>query len=62
MNVQELIDELNKIENKTLDVRIDCDALIENEIYENQWINYIEVHENQSGYEMHGEVVLFGNE
>ena len=62
MNVQELIDELNEVEDKTLQVRIESDILAEHHIYENQWVKSIDVHANQSGYEMHGEVVIFGKE
>ena len=62
MTVQELINELNNIEDKSLDVRV-LENNIDNPNYnmENYWINRIEVaNTGQSGYELHGEVILIG--
>jgi len=64
MTVQELINELNNIEDKSLDVRV-LENNITNPNYnmENYWINRIEVaNTGQSGYELHGEVILIGEE
>ena len=64
MTVQELINELNNIEDKSLDVRV-LENNITNPNYnmENYWINRIEVYNTgQSGYELHGEVILVGEE
>jgi tRNA A-37 threonylcarbamoyl transferase component Bud32 len=64
MTVQELINELNNIEDKSLDVRV-LENNIDNTNYnmENYWINRIEVaNTGQSGYELHGEVILIGEE
>ena len=64
MTVQELINELNNIEDKSLDVRV-LENNIDNPNYnmENYWINRIEVaNTGQSGYELHGEVILIGEE
>ena len=64
MTVQELINELNNIEDKSLDVRV-LENNITNPNYnmENYWINRIEVaNTGQSGYELHGEVILVGEE
>jgi hypothetical protein len=64
MTVQELINELNNIEDKSLDVRV-LENNIDNPNYnmENYWINRIEVaNTGQSGYELHGEVILVGEE
>ena len=64
MTVQELIDALNTIENKDLCVRV-----LENNPHnpdfnmENYWLNEIEISDTgQSGYELHGEVRLIGEE
>jgi hypothetical protein len=64
MTVQELINELNNIKDKSLDVRV-LENNIDNSNYnmENYWINRIEVaNTGQSGYELHGEVILIGEE
>jgi len=64
MTVQELINELNNIKDKSLDVRV-LENNIDNPNYnmENYWINRIEVaNTGQSGYELHGEVILIGEE
>ena len=64
MTVQELINELNNIKDKSLDVRV-LENNIDNPNYnmENYWINRIEVaNTGQSGYELHGEVILVGEE
>jgi len=64
MTVQELINELNNIKDKSLDVRV-LENNIDNSNYnmENYWINRIEVaNTGQSGYELHGEVILVGEE
>lgn len=64
MTVQELINELNNIEDKSLDVRV-LENNITNPNYnmENYWLNRIEVaNTGQSGYELHGEVILIGEE
>ena len=64
MTVQELIDALNTIENKDLCVRV-----LENNPHnpdfnmENYWLDEIEISDTgQSGYELHGEVILIGGE
>jgi len=64
MTVQELINKLNKIEDKTLFVRV-----LENNPHnpdfnmENYWLDEIEISDTgQSGYELHGEVRLIGVE
>ena len=55
MTVEELIKELRKIEDKTLDVRTD--------FIKNHWLERIEVHpQGNSGYELHGEVILITSE
>ena len=55
MTVDELIKELQKIEDKTLDVRTD--------FIKNHWLERIEVHpQGNSGYELHGEVILITSE
>jgi len=64
MTVQELINELNNIKDKSLDVRV-LENNIDNPNYnmENYWINRIEVaNTGQNGYELHGEVILVGEE
>jgi len=64
MTVQELINELNNIKDKSLDVRV-LENNINNPNYniENYWISRIEVaNTGQSGYELHGEVILIGEE
>lgn len=58
--VQELIDALQKIEDKTLAIRL-VNSLEDDE--ENIWIHSIEVSDTgQSGYELDGEVRLLGSE
>jgi hypothetical protein len=59
-----LIDALNTIENKDLCVRV-----LENNPHnpdfnmENYWLDEIEISDTgQSGYELHGEVILIGGE
>ena len=62
MTVQDLIDNLNTITDKTLNVRV-LENNPNNSDYnlENYWINRIDVaNTGQSGYELHGEVVLIG--
>jgi len=55
MTVEELIKELQKIEDKTLDIRTD--------FIRNSWVERIEVHhQGSSGYELHGEVILVTSE
>ena len=64
MTVQELLNELNNIKDKSLDVRV-LENNINNPNYniENYWINRIEIaNTGQSGYELHGEVILIGEE
>ena len=64
MKVGELINELNKIEDKTLDVRVLENNPNNPDLYmENYWLHKIEVYDTgQSGYEHFGEVVLIGVE
>ena len=62
MTVEELIKELQKIEDKTLDVRLE-DA--EEDYFEgvNKWVERVEVnYQGGSGYELHGEVIIVGSE
>ena len=62
MTVEELIKELQKIEDKTLDVRLE-DA--EEDYFEevNKWLERVEVYyQGGSGHELHGEVILVGSE
>jgi len=62
MTVQDLIDNLNTITDKTLNVRV-LENNPNNSDYdlENYWIDRIDVaNTGQSGYELHGEVVLVG--
>jgi hypothetical protein len=55
MTVEELIKELQKIEDKTLDVRTD--------FIKNRWVERVEAHyKGGSGYELHGEVILISSE
>jgi hypothetical protein len=59
MNVQELIDALLEIEDKTLPIRL-VDENVEDE--DNVWAHTIEVNETgSSGYEVEGEVIIIGN-
>lgn len=64
MTVQELINKLNTIQDKNLLVRV-----LENNPnnpdlnMENYWVHSIEVADKgQSGYELHGEVILIGEQ
>tara|TARA_S200002703_G_scaffold103262_1_gene89511 strand:+ start:50 stop:244 length:195 start_codon:yes stop_codon:yes gene_type:complete len=62
MTVQDLIDNLNTITDKTLNVRV-LENNPSNSDYNltNYWIDRIDVaNTGQSGYELHGEVVLIG--
>jgi|TARA_B100001094_G_scaffold169278_1_gene163744 hypothetical protein len=62
MTVQDLINNLNTITDKTLNVRV-LENNPNNSDYnlENYWIDRIDVaNTGQSGYELHGEVVLVG--
>ena len=62
MTVQDLIDNLNTITDKTLNVRV-LENNPSNPDYnlENYWIDRIDVaNTGQSGYELHGEVILIG--
>ena len=56
MTVDELIKELQKIEDKTLDVRLEDDET-------NKWVERVEAHyQGGSGYELQGEVILIASE
>ena len=60
MTVEELINELQKIEDKTLDVRLEDEEA-------NKWVErvleQVEAHyQGGSGYELHGEVILIASE
>ena len=62
MNVKELIEELETIEDKTLDVRV---LLPEYAIEDNEnfWVSKVEVsNTGNSGYDIGGEVRLIGSE
>ena len=62
MTVQDLIDNLNTITDKTLNVRV-LENNPSNPDYnlENYWIDRIDVaNTGRSGYELHGEVILIG--
>lgn len=62
MTIEELIKELQKIEDKTLDVRLE-DA--EEDYFEevNKWVERVEVnYQGGSGHELHGEVIIVGSE
>ena len=62
MTVQDLIDNLNTITDKTLNVRV-LENNPNNSDYnlENYWVDKIDVaNTGQSGYEIQGEVVLVG--
>lgn len=62
MTVDELIKELQKIEDKTLDVRVEDS---EEDYFEevNRWLERVEVHyQSKSGYEQFGEVILITSE
>ena len=59
MNVKELIEKLQQIEDKTLDIRLRNVMLNPNDI-ENYWLKDIEIHnKGYSGYELFGEVILY---
>ena len=56
MTVEELINELQKLEDKTLDVRLEDEEA-------NKWVERVEAHyQGGSGYELHGEVIIVGSE
>ena len=58
MNVQELIDKLSKVEDKTLDVRLEIKKYSDDP--ENFWLVSQTVRDTgMSGYEIGGEVVLY---
>jgi hypothetical protein len=60
MNVQDLINVLNSIEDKTLPIRI-VDICQDDEV--NIWATSVEVsHKGESGYEESGEVRINGSE
>jgi len=60
--VKELIDALQKIEDKTLPVRILPNFFIDDDDAENIWLNSVEASDKgQSGYEESGEVRLIGS-
>tara|TARA_R110002020_G_scaffold19996_2_gene68526 strand:+ start:2561 stop:2758 length:198 start_codon:yes stop_codon:yes gene_type:complete len=62
MTVQELIDALNTVKDKSLSVRV-LENNLDNENFENYWLHSIEVSQKgQSGYELYGEVRLIGEE
>ena len=58
MTVEELIKELQKIEDKTLDVRLEAEKIDENNWVERVWVYTT----SQRGYELHGEVIIVGSE
>ena len=62
MTVQEIIDNLNTITDKTLNVRVlENNPSKSDYNLENYWIDRIDVaNTGHSGYELHGEVVLIG--
>ena len=62
MTVQDLIDNLNTITDKTLNVRVlENNPSNPDQNLENYWIDRLDVaNTGQSGYELHGEVVLVG--
>ena len=58
MTVEELINELQKLEDKTLDVRLEY-----KDEEANEWVERVEAHyQGGSGYELHGEVILIASE
>jgi hypothetical protein len=58
MTVEELINELQNIEDKTLDVRLEY-----KDEEANKWVERVEAHyQGGSGYELHGEVILIASE
>ena len=59
MNVQELINKLMKVNDKTLPVRLSIEPIEDEGDYENYWLESLEEHSsNSSGYEVSGEVNL----
>jgi hypothetical protein len=60
MNVEEMIAELEKIEDKTLDVRVIQEK---DDGEENYWASHVEVsNQGDSGYNIFGEVRIVGTE
>ena len=58
MTVEELINELQNIEDKTLDVKLEY-----KDEEANKWVERVEAHyQGGSGYELHGEVILIASE
>ena len=62
MTVEELINELQNIEDKTLDVKLEY-----KDEEANKWVErvleQVEAHyQGGSGYELHGEVIIVGSE
>ena len=68
MTVQELIDSLNKIEDKTLFVRVHedkpyCEECLDGNYFLERHLDSVtERSTGSSGYELHGEVLLIGYE
>ena len=64
MTVEELIEELNLIEDKDLNIRVlENNPESPNFNTVNYWLSNIEVHSTgQSGYEQNGEITLIGEE
>lgn len=61
MNVQELIDYLNKVDDKSLPIRLLLVDITEYDEFENYWLKHSEIHNTgDSGYEISGEVILIG--
>ena len=59
MNVQDLINELMTVDDKTLPVRLSIESIEDNGDYENYWLSSLEEHSSDSsGYEVSGEVNL----
>ena len=62
MTVEELINELQKLEDKTLDVRLEYKDEEANKWVE-RVVERVEAHyQGGSGYELHGEVILVASE
>ena len=58
MTVEELINELQNIEDKTLDVKLEY-----KDEEANKWVERVEAHyQGGSGYELQGEVILVASE
>ena len=58
MNIQQLINYLQSVEDKTLPIRIINDSEVDGENY---WLNKIELSDTgNSGYEIEGELRLIG--